>query len=372
VKLGRIAGIPISISWSWLVIFALVVWTLAAGVFPSSAPGRSAATYAVMGVLAALVLFLSLVLHELGHALQARREGVQIEGIRLWLFGGIAEMRSGFPSPGAEFRIAAAGPAVSLVLGLCFLAMGAPSGFPRVAAAILTWLGVVNLTLLVFNLLPSLPLDGGRLLHALLWRTHGDPDAATVAGASVARVVAIALAAIGLLSFVSAGAVGGLWLAAIAWFLLAAASAEAGRARTHQALGDLRIGDLMLTQPVMIDGESTLAEFLDTTTSAGHYSTYPVVQDGQVSGLFPFREIARIPRSAWPTTSVKDVAIPFRSVPQLTRETGAIDALDRLMASPVKRAFVVSDGQVIGFVSITDLARLIADPPPARAVPLAG
>jgi Zn-dependent protease/predicted transcriptional regulator len=371
VKLGRIAGIPISISWSWLVIFALIVWTLAAGVFPSSTPHRSAATYAVMGVVAALILFLSLLLHELGHAIQARRDGVQIEGIRLWLFGGIAEMRSGFPSPGAEFRIAGAGPAVSLLLGLCFLALGSPSGLPRVAAAILTWLGVVNLTLLVFNLLPSLPLDGGRLLHALLWRMRGDTDAATVAAASVARVIAIVLAAIGLLSFVSAGAVAGLWLAAIAWFLLAAASAEAGRARTHHALGDLHIGDLMLTQPVMIDGDSTLAEFVDTTAAAGHYSTYPVVRDGHVSGLFPFREIARTPRNAWPTTYVRDVAIPYDSVPQLTRETAATDALDKLMASTVKRAFVVSDGQVIGFVSITDLARLIADPPPTRAVPLA-
>ena len=171
---------PITISWSWLVIFALIVWTLAAGVFPSSAPHRSAATYAAMGVLAALVLFLSLILHELGHAVQARRDGVQIEGIRLWLFGGIAEMRSGFPSPGAEFRIAAAGPVVSLVLGLGFLAMGAPSELPRVVAVILTWLGVVNLTLLVFNLLPSLPLDGGRLLHALLWRMRGDADVATL------------------------------------------------------------------------------------------------------------------------------------------------------------------------------------------------
>ena len=352
-------------------IFGLIVWTLAAGVFPSSAPHRSAATYAAMGVLAALVLFLSLILHELGHAVQARRDGVQIEGIRLWLFGGIAEMRSGFPSPGAEFRIAAAGPAVSLVLGLGFLALGAPSELPRVVAVILTWLGVVNLTLLVFNLLPSLPLDGGRLLHALLWRMRGDADVATVAAASVARVIAIALAAVGFLSFVSAGSVGGLWLAAVAWFLLAAASAEANRARTHRAFGDLRIGDLMLTQPVMIDGESTLAEFVDTTTAAGHYSTYPVVQDGHVSGLFPFREIARIPRSEWPTTYVKDVSIPYNSVPQLTRETRAIEALDRLMASTVKRAFVVADGQVIGFVSITDLARLLADPPPAGAVPLA-
>ena len=126
----------------------------------------------------------------------------------------------------------------------------------------------------------------------------------------------------------------------------------------------------MLTQPVMIDGESTLAEFVDTSTAAGHYSTYPVVQDGHVSGLFPFREIARIPRVEWPTTRVKDVSIPYKSVPQLTRETGAIEALDRLIASTVKRAFVIADGQVIGFVSITDLARLLADPPPAGAVPL--
>jgi Zn-dependent protease len=166
IPLGRIFGIRIGINWSWLVVFALIAWTLASGIFPDTNPGLRHGTYVWMAIVASTLFFASLLLHELGHAVQARREGMEIEGITLWLFGGVAKFKGMFPSAGAEFRIAIAGPLVSLALGLLF-ALGAWAVSTREAVdSVAAWLGYINLTLLVFNMLPALPLDGGRVLRS--------------------------------------------------------------------------------------------------------------------------------------------------------------------------------------------------------------
>ncbi len=170
VRLGRIAGIEFGVNWSWLVVFALIVWTLASGIFPSTNPGLSKPTHIAMAVVAAFLFFLSILLHEFGHALQARREGIEIDGITLWLFGGVARFKGSFRSAGAEFRVAIAGPLVSLALGVLFVLIALINGLSSAVDGVAAWLGYINLTLLVFNLIPAPPLDGGRVLHAALWR----------------------------------------------------------------------------------------------------------------------------------------------------------------------------------------------------------
>src|ERR687896_1787746 len=186
--LGRIAGVSFGLNWSWLVVFALIVWTLATGIFPETNPGFSDGAYVALALVAAVLFFTSLLLHEFGHALVARREGMEIEGITLWLFGGVARFKGMFPSAGAEFRIAIAGPLVSLALGVLF-ALGAWAISVREAVdGVAAWLGYINLSLLVFNLLPALPLDGGRVLRSALWQLRGDFRWATRAAATVGRV----------------------------------------------------------------------------------------------------------------------------------------------------------------------------------------
>ena len=170
--LGRIAGIRFGVNWSWLIVFALIVWTLATGIFPEQNPGHTDGTYVAIAIVAAILFFTSLLMHEFGHALAAKREGVEIEGITLWLFGGVAKFKGMFPSAGAEFRIAIAGPLVSLALGALFVLVAWKAALPEVADAVAAWLGYINLTLLVFNLLPALPLDGGRVLRSALWATR--------------------------------------------------------------------------------------------------------------------------------------------------------------------------------------------------------
>ncbi|MGH3113069.1 MAG: site-2 protease family protein, partial [Gaiellaceae bacterium] len=185
--IGRIAGISVGVNWSWLIVFALIAWTLAVSIFPSTNPGLADGAYVAMAIVAALLFFTSLLLHEYGHALQARRDGMEIEGITLWLFGGVAKFRGMFPSAGAEFRIAIAGPLVSLVLGLLFLGVPMLLGLPATVDGVVFWLGSINIALLVFNLLPALPLDGGRILRSILWYARGEFASATRLAAGIGR-----------------------------------------------------------------------------------------------------------------------------------------------------------------------------------------
>src|SRR5919109_347059 len=226
ITLGRIAGVRFGINWSWLVVFALIVWTWATGIFPETNPGLSEGTYVAMAVIGAVLFFGSLLAHELGHALQARREGMEIEGITLWLFGGVAKFKGMFPSAGAEFRIAIAGPVVSLAAGLFML---------------------------IFQ-----------------------------------------------------GAFSGAWLAFLGWFLLQAAGAEARYLAARQALGGLRVRDLMVTDPVTVPPDITLGRFMDDVVWQRRHTTYPVVEDGRALGLLPFRCVAEVPRGEWDERLVRD------------------------------------------------------------------
>src|ERR687896_1153530 len=187
IELGRIAGIRIGINWSWLVVFALIVWSLAVQVFPEDGDGLGDGAYFAMAVVAAVLFFASLLAHELGHAIQARRDGMEIDGITLWLFGGVAKFKGMFPSAGAEFRIAIAGPLVSLLLGLFFVAIAVVTKTAEAVDGVAAWLGYINLLLLVFNLLPALPLDGGRVLRSVLWGARGDFGWATRLAAGIGR-----------------------------------------------------------------------------------------------------------------------------------------------------------------------------------------
>jgi Zn-dependent protease len=228
--LFRVAGIRVGVNWSWAIVFGLIVWSLADRVFPAEDPGHSAGTYTAMALVAALVFFASLLLHELGHAVRARREGVEVAGITLWLFGGVARLGGGLPGAGAELRIALSGPLVTAVLAVVFVAVALAAPLPAAVGGVLAWLGYVNVILLVFNLLPAFPLDGGRVLRAARWRSTGSLLAATRTAVRVSRVLAFLIVAGGLALVVYGDTIGGLWLAFVGWFLLQAARAESWHA----------------------------------------------------------------------------------------------------------------------------------------------
>jgi Zn-dependent protease/CBS domain-containing protein len=358
-RLGRVAGIEIGVNWTWLLVFGLIAWSLGGVEFPAAAPGRNGWVYAAMGLVATALFFASLVLHELGHALRARREQMRIEGITLWLFGGVAQFSGAFPSAGAEFRVAIAGPLVSLALGLGFAAAGLVWPSPGALQVVLSWLGYINLALLVFNMLPALPLDGGRVLRAALWSRGGDLLAATHRATRVGGAIATALIVLGFLETLAFG-LGGLWLAAIGWFVLQAGRAEERAIATRGALGGILVDALMTRAPVTVAADDTLAECVASLRGEPRHTAYPAVEGGAVVGLLPLRALAATPPQRWDDVHVRDRLLPLADVPLLTRDTPATDAAETLAASSVGRGLVFADGELIGILSLTDVARAIA------------
>jgi Zn-dependent protease/CBS domain-containing protein len=368
ITIGRIAGIRFGVNWSWIVVFALIVWTLARGIFPETNPGLSRGTYVAMAIVAAILFFLSLLLHEFGHALEARREGMEIEGITLWLFGGVAKFKGMFPSAGAEFRIAIAGPLVSLALGVLFVLAAWAGGFPETVDGVAAWLGYINLTLLVFNLLPALPLDGGRVLRSALWAAKSDFGWATRISAWIGRGFGYLFIAAGLALLIFQGSFSGAWLAFIGWFLLQAAAAEDRYLVTRQALAGLRVRDLMVTDPVTTRPDVTLGDFMDDVVWNRRYTTYPVTDNGHAVGLLPFRSVAAVPRREWDAQTVRDCMLPREQVPIVEPDDELIDAAAELTENEVRRALVVDGERLVGLLSITDLARALQLRDPRRAV----
>jgi Zn-dependent protease len=366
IELGRIFGIRIGINWSWLVVFALILWTLAAAIFPSSNPGLSDGTYLAMAIVASFAFFASLLLHELGHAVQARREGMEIEGITLWLFGGVAQFKGMFPSAGAEFRIAIAGPLVSLALGILFSLGAWLVSAHEAVDGVAAWLGYINLMLLVFNMLPALPLDGGRVLRSALWRAKNDFRAATRVAAGVGRAFGYLFIAAGIALFVFQGSFSGAWLAFIGWFLLQAATNEDRYLLISDALRDLRVRDLMVRDPVTVPAEMSIGRFMDEVAWTRRYTTYPVMDDGRVVGLLAFRCVAEVPRSDWDERLVRECMIDRDKVPNLGEDEPAVEALAELSEAGIHRGLVVDGERLAGLVSITDLARALEVRMPRR------
>jgi Zn-dependent protease/CBS domain-containing protein len=368
IRIGHFGGVEVRVNWSWLVIFALIVWSLADGIFPSQNPGLSRGVHLAMAIVAAFLFFASLLLHELGHSWEARREGVEIDGITLWLFGGVSQFKTRFPSGGTEFRIAIAGPLVSLLLGVVFVLI-ALAGLPSAVDGVAAWLGYINLALLVFNLIPALPLDGGRVLRAALWAWRGDLGWATRVATDIGRVFAYLFIGLGIAMFIFQGSFSGAWLAFIGWFLLQASSAEARYIATEAALEGLRVRDLMVRDPVTVEGDLTVGQFMDDVARSRRFTTYPVIDGEKPIGLLAFSSVAAVPRSEWDLRHVRDAMIPLEEVPLLTEDETAVDALAALSAPTSNRGLVVDNGHLAGLLSITDLTRALEVGRPARPAP---
>jgi len=374
--LGRVAGIEIRANWSWLLIVTLLLWSLTDGVFPATNPGLSDTTYFVMALAATLLFFLSLTLHELGHAIQATREGMEIQGITLWVFGGVAQLRSSFPSAMAELRVAVAGPAVSLALGVVFLAAALLLPLPDAVDGVSFWVGQINLSLLLFNLLPALPLDGGRVLRALLWRRRDDFTSATRTAGLLGHVFGHMMIAGGLALALLAGDLGGLWLVFLGWFLLGAAEAEIQGASARDALAGLHVADLMVPDPVVVGPSLNVQDFIEGVFMPTRHTAYPVVDaSGRPLGLVGFRPALEVPREQWATTSVLAVMVPAEEA-CVDPLTPIADVMPRLAEEGLRRLLVCRDGRLAGLLSFTDVSRALEARSragqPARMAPAPG
>lgn len=359
IRLGRIAGIEIGANWTWLIVVALIVWSLAAQVFPAQNPGLGGVTYAAMGAAAGILFFGSLVMHELGHAVVARREGMEIDGVTLWVFGGVAWFKGMFPSAAAELRIAVAGPLVTALIAGLLIGISAVVSLPVTVDGVLSWVGEMNLILLVFNLIPALPLDGGRVLRAILWKVTADFVRATRIAGALGTGFGQIMVLGGIVLLCVAGAPGGLWLALLGWILVGAATAETQLATARQALAGLHVADAMTAHPITVAASATLAQFMQGLFAGRRHAAYPVLDDdGQPVGLLSFRSAARVPSADWDRVRIAEAATPIADSVVLEENAPLEEALLDLAGGDV-RALVVRDGALTGILATQDLARMI-------------
>lgn len=358
-SLGRISGIRIGVNWSVLLIVVLLAYGLAVGQFPAAAPRRPAAEYAIAAVLTAVAYLGSLLAHELGHSLVAGRNGLGVEGITLWFLGGVSELRGEVSGPAAEVRVSGVGPLVSLVLGGVFslvawvLQMSAALG---VLVAALAWLGGINLLLAVFNVIPAAPLDGGRLLQAVLWRITGDRLKAAVWSARAGQVFGWALIVVTAYLVLVRREYNWLWFALLGWFLVSAATSESQQAMLQSRLRTVPVRDVMTASPVTVPASATVAQFLSDYLPWHRHSAFPVVEDGQAVGLITVHRANQVPAGQRGSTLVRDAACPLAEVAQATPDEPVADVLPRLTGCSDGRALVLADGQLAGIVSPADLS----------------
>lgn len=364
VRLGRVKGISVGVNWSVLIIFALVAFGLGSGRFPAAHPGYDTVVYTLAGLATAVLFFASILAHELGHALLAQRRGVQVEGITLWLFGGVARFEQEAVSARDDLQIAVVGPLVSLATAgvAVLLAAGLRLvGAPDLVVGVFGWLALINVVLGVFNLIPAAPLDGGRILRAALWHRHGDRTRAAISAAGAGRVFGFVLIGLGVVELAFGAGLGGIWFMLLGWFLVTAARAEETHTKLRGTLGGMTVRELMTPEPVVAPEWLTVEDFLDSYVFRHRCSTFPLRDlEGELSGVVTLRAIKRVPAEQRGEVRVGDVACPMSEVPTVTSDTQVADLLFRMGAGCTEgRTLVMDDDELVGIVSPTDLTRMV-------------
>jgi Zn-dependent protease len=362
-RFGRIAGIPVGASWSALLIAGLIAWSLAGSVLPAEVPGLGPAAYWLAGLAGAGLFLGSLLAHELGHAVVARRAGLRVRGITLWLLGGVALLEDEPATPGDELRVALVGPAVSLALAVVFglvAVAGSLLALPTAIVVVLGWLALGNALLAVFNLLPAAPLDGGRVLRGLLWRRHGSRVRASVTATQAGVWVGGGLVAYGLLGTFTGWGIGTLWTALVGWFLISAARQERDYAIVRSGLEGLRADQVMTPAPAAAPAWFTVDAFLRNYVEPWQAAALPLRSfDGHPAGVVTAAALDAVPPDRRHIVRSGDVAIPVPALVVVTPDQPVTDLPGRLAAGRTVAA-VVADGRLLGLITPSDLARAVA------------
>jgi Zn-dependent protease/CBS domain-containing protein len=376
-SIGRIFGINIHIDWSWLFIFMLITWNLAA-VFAQFHANWSAGLAWATAVAAALLFFASVLAHELAHSLVARARGVPVRSITLFLFGGVSDIQREPPSPLAEFLITIVGPATSIGLGLAFIALsGAAAGSIGLAggpanliaglnplATLLLWLGPINLLVGLFNLIPGFPLDGGRVLRSLLWAITHNLRRATRWASAVGQGVAWLMIAAGIamvfgldLPILGTGLISGLWLAFIGWFLNNAAAQSYQQVVIEDALDGVPVVQLMRTNPPAVPATISVGSLVQDYIMGTDDQSFPVMDGDQLAGIVTLEDVQKVPHAQWAATPVRQIMTPADKMVEVTPDEDAAEAMRELTERDVRQLPVVSDGRLVGMLRRRDIAR---------------
>jgi len=364
IKLGRIFGIAIGLHYSWIIIALLVTLSLRSQ-FAAVHPDWSTTTTWTTAIITGLLFFVSILLHELSHAAVAKRRGLPVRAITLFALGGVAQIEKDAADAKTEFWMGIMGPIASVLIGVVCLLLsyllgwnlaGEPNG---PIAAMFMWLGVINIALAIFNMIPGFPLDGGRVLRAIVWWITGDANRSTRIASVVGQFVAFGFIMIGILRFFGGAGFGGLWLAFIGWFLLDAARASGAQIQIAERLNGVKVGDVMTREFPVVDGNSNLETFVHEHLLPSGHRCFVVLEQGRPAGIITPHKVKTIARARWPYTTVSDVMRSLESLSTVGPERPVTEALELMGREDVNQLPVVNEGHLDGIISRGHILRTL-------------
>ena len=351
-RIGKIAGVEIGLDYSWFIIFFLVTWSLAAYNFPNSHPGWPATLYWILGVFTSILFFGSVLAHEMAHSLVARSTGVPVRNITLFIFGGAAHLSREPRSARDEFLMALAGPATSLGIGAVFgLSYFAVRTVSEPLAALTGWLSAINFILALFNLIPGFPLDGGRVLRAIIWAVSRNLKTATQIATIIGRAIAFLFIFAGIWMIFKGNWPNGLWTAFIGWFLENAASSSYRQLALKDMLQGHTAKEIMNTDCPSVSKTLTLVQLVHDYILPTTRRCFPVVDGGSISGIITLHNVKEIPKEMWSTTSVADAMIPAGRMITVKPDDGLFEVFEQLTSEDVNQLPVLENGNVVGMVA---------------------
>jgi Zn-dependent protease len=360
IRLFKIAGINIDINISWIIILVLLTWSLATGWFSVLYPGWSTATYWLVSLISALLLFVSVLLHELAHSLVARMRGLSVKSITLFIFGGVSNIEQEPTSPGIEFQMAFVGPLVSLLIGgIAFLLSLPLRGVNSPLTAILSYLAITNVLLGIFNLIPGFPLDGGRVLRSIIWEATGSLQSATRVATIVGQVIAYLFIFWGIWLFFGGNVLNGIWIGFIGWFLLTSAQSANSQSMLQSMFRGVTVGEVMNPTPITVPANISLQELVDNYFLPRGLRSALVIQDDQLAGLITLGDIRHVPREQWGQVLVGHVMIPLDRLHVVSPQQNLNDVLPLMVSRDVNQLPVMENGRLVGVVSRDAIMRYL-------------
>lgn len=363
IKLFKFLGFEVGIDMSWIILAFLIVWSLSVGLFPVQFKGLSTGTYWLMGIIGAAGLFVSIILHELSHSLVARRYGMPMKGITLFIFGGVAQMTDEPTSPKGEFMMAAVGPLSSIAIGLVFYIiymLGKQGGWPQSINGVVGYLALINGILAGFNLIPAFPLDGGRILRSVLWGIKGNIRWATRVASTIGSGFGTVLIVLAVFQLFQGNFIGAMWWFLIGMFLRGAAKASYQQLMVRNALQGEPVRRFMNANPVTVPPSLSVKDLVEDYVYRYHYKMFPVVDDGELLGCVSTKEVKDVPHEQWEKKRVEDLTLGCTSNNTLTPDTDAVKALSLMNRTGISRLMVTEGDRLAGIITLKDLLKFLS------------
>ncbi|MCK5392113.1 MAG: site-2 protease family protein [Deltaproteobacteria bacterium] len=363
IPLFKILGFEVRLDLSWFILAILITWSLAKGFFPHYFKDLPNATYWWMGVVGTLGLLISIVLHELSHSLVARRYGIPMKGITLFIFGGVAEMDEEPPSPKAEFLMAVVGPLASILIALLsyqIYILGKKFGWPVPVNGIFLYLGIINMVLAIFNLIPGFPLDGGRMLRSALWYWKKNIKWATRVSSQIGAAFGLGLIILGVASFIFGNFIGGIWWVLIGFFLRNASQMSYQQLFIRKALEGEHVSRFMKTDLITVSASMPIEELVEDYFYKHLFKMYPVLDNSKLIGCVTTRMIKEIPKEDWKLRKVVEIVSPCTEENSIRTDTDAMDALSTMYRSGNSRLMVLEDGKLVGIIVLKDMMKFLS------------